>query len=968
MSPAEERLALLNNPYTNVKQLSLADMALPTPPTKAETKAASVSATLETKRQQLGVNPQFQSVDMSIMGGNSGETNVLDLAEASFYRAGGNLADAGKGLANWAVGTNFDDSQETGWSNNNVADRMAGVSDEYRQQLQEDQGKVLSNVQDGNYWEAAKAAGKVGVRTAFDSAATMGELAAGAALTGGVGTAVKVGKGVKALKNIGKATEAVEKGRAVQLAQKAATEVIKNSGKASFITADIVQQQRADYIAENGEEPSTARVAGMTLLTLATTAWQPKIAEKLYLPKAMQGGKAKDIATQYAKDVKALLDRAEPSILPNLARRVASGAGKIAQAGGAEAVQEYAQTWAGILGTKMDPEEAGGLLQAAMEEFSNQENIDETITAAFLGGAAGGAARGMQAAPGVGLGTALDTAIGGQKALNRKIAEAAEKQKNAYLNENERAARIADARERVKQFDASEASIKEQIKVLGSIKDASQLESLGTDNEVFQRVASVTKPDEDLTDPEQFEAVVKRTVKAYADDTAKIKSARALEMPKLAVKEAAKSTKKATVDAGKKAIESLNITEEQIDDAIEAMSTLGRTIKNEAISVVKDYRSSKVNGFVQLTAEAIDTGSKASLAKAKEVANEMDPEVVVRMAEVADKAGSTRVASTLRNIATRREAAQKAAGVKTDKTYTEDTIDNKIKATLKKSGALTETETSVLATKVSEVAKGKIHDEATAKLMMQAVDKIKASEHKTSYSDSQLDSFKSKFELAAKENKTNTQKVKEAGAKATAKVKETLEDRIPESVTELVKDQLTKVRDRISKIGIAADTQLANLISPKGETVVDLEGVVKTASVTQQIFNSAKEKALKSGKDEKTATEEANQKRNKMTLSNLDKIKGYLKAENPEDLKTAVIALNPEFADGDNLQALHKKAYDLFDMEAPSAIYVNKSRKDIDDKTAEEMTFQDEEGTSKLRLATKNISLEEAKDIFNICR
>lgn len=170
---------------------------LSAPTSLADQKRFSLANKYAEKKEVIAPTPVLPEIpelpnDSLYEGGRLGDTNLIDVGQASLARAGGNLADAGRGISNKLFGTNYDDRAETGWSNPEIADEYVGVLPEYRQEMRADQGKVLESVAERRYWDALGDAINVAGRTAADSFATIPEVAAGAALTavGGAGIPV----------------------------------------------------------------------------------------------------------------------------------------------------------------------------------------------------------------------------------------------------------------------------------------------------------------------------------------------------------------------------------------------------------------------------------------------------------------------------------------------------------------------------------------------------------------------------------------------------------------------------------------------------------------------------------------------------------------------------------------------------------------------------------------------------------
>ncbi len=728
MATFDDLAAVLNNPYTNPNELSLAEAVSalntppPEPPTLPEIKSRVVATRLRDKKAKLGQKPVPDT--SNIWAGDTLEdTSALDLMESSLLRAGGNVADATRGVSNYLFGTEYDDSADTGYSNQREADEAAGVSLAYRQNLQQDQNKVLEAIADDDYWEAAKAAFNVAGRTAMDSAGVVPELAAGAGLTalGGIATAKIGGVGAapglallgrrakKAVDLVGDVKDRYDAVKEASLMRKMSDNIVgamktagKSASQASVLTADIVQQQRAAYKEEYGEEPSMERLAGMTLMTLATTAWQPAIASKLYLPKFSKTNAGKTFKEKMQNEIADIVQHAERGVLRNVAGRIGQGIARVGAAGGAEAVQEYGQFWAETLGVHMKPDEVTGLMDAAVEVFKGSQdgkkNTDLALQSAFLGGAAGGATKLGIDAPGQTIGATYDVATGITTATGRFIEDKAQKAAGKVMSATELETKQAE-------FEGRRAAIKTleetNIELADSINKAKTINDI-TDPDMRKRFVDVVGNDP-ITDPKVFKTAKDAVIRGLKTDVAQAK----INLQKDRAVVFGKQAGKAAVEKTKEVAQKLGITEEMVDKAIDEAKVLGTAVKEE----IKEFNTSATYG---LTLRAMEYGkqeSKKGLKAMQEAAVESSPKVIRTLAGKLEK-DMPNVARELNKIATDKEAKLKVSKLKTDQLTTIDSMNSKVRE-YGNIGKVPEKAAPFVGDQLMQMSKGKFDGEQT---------------------------------------------------------------------------------------------------------------------------------------------------------------------------------------------------------------------------------------------------------------
>lgn len=455
----------------------------------------------------------------------SSGSSLLDFAESSGYRALGNLADAGRSITNAALPTNFDTSTELGWSNQSTADSLAGLSTNARQQYNQDVQGVYQNISQGNWWDAAKGSLALGPRVLADSAATIPELLAGTALTAtglgsGAGMTLLGNKGRKAYQGIKAIGKGIDEAKANSKAFDMTANILKSASNTSVMTADMVQQQVNEYKAENaGEPPSSARVASMIIGNVAANMLQVGVLKNLFLPK--MGGSL--TLKKFKEGAASALAYAEEGTAKSLIKTVVKGVPLVIAAGGAEAAQEYVQSWVEILGVKMKPDEAGGLMASAYKEITSENNQDKAILGAMLGFSAGATAKAALGAPGVATKATLDVAKGGTRFAGRVVQEAGSKAAVAALSENGLQEVKAD-------YAVQKAAVKDAVSALtskiDSIAKADSVSAIAGDGTLASAVDNFKKDnnltDEQLADPKVLESLKDALIRSHKADRTKL--------------------------------------------------------------------------------------------------------------------------------------------------------------------------------------------------------------------------------------------------------------------------------------------------------------------------------------------------------------------------------------------------------------------------------------------------------------
>lgn len=609
MSVLDELLQSQNQTYVPIKPLSLVEM-----------KMASVKGKLAEKQQAQGLDPYAQYA--ASKEGGYDNTNLIDLAQASTLRSAGNITDFVKGASNRVFDTNFDDSENTGYSNSLAADQSAGVSPEYRQQLKQDQALVGQNVADGNYLEAAKNSANVGFRTLADSAGTIASLAAGGVLTGtaklaGGFMANRAVKAISGAEGLKKRISNLKKGKE---ASSIAAETdgllikgIKGTPKAvsnvSLLVADMTQQDINSYRKEQGEDPSNARVGTMMLGHFLTSTMEVSIIKSLIMP---------DVKKGIIDEGKILLEGIKGSSnIKQIATRIIQGTAKVSAAAGGEAAQEYLQTWQSILTTKIGPEETDFLLQAVADEVSNSKNQNEALTGAFLGAGAGGAAKISTTGPAVALGSTTDVAKGVVKNTGKYVAKKLDEQSYKLMTQEDRDRAVTDYKRKSRLHMELKSSNDSKVEI---IKDAVTFDDV-TDESVVSDINTIKESldltTEQLKNPKVFKKVSNELQRMYKSDT--VKSYKALESSRVAgiTKQVAKNTVKITKEAAFKAAK---VVKEKLGVDIEKAVVIAKDLGEAAVESVKTFESSAAAGVLERGVNITINSSKESIKALKKVA------------------------------------------------------------------------------------------------------------------------------------------------------------------------------------------------------------------------------------------------------------------------------------------------------------------------------------------------------------
>lgn len=680
-------------------------------PSLANIKTANVHQKLSDKKKKIQSDPSSPQRAFKNLHGSSGNTDLMDLGEASLYRSGGIVMDALKTMSNAATenttfATDFDDSMESGWSNQRTADIKAGVSQEYRRQLQEDQHKVVQKAAEGEWMESLAAAADVSTRTLFDSAGVVPELAAGAALTaaGGVGgAAIFARRGQKLIeggdklfdtfqdaRNLRKTTLAFRKparefGKSSAL-KKDVAEVkgwfdkakslgkagVKGAAQTSIVNMEMTQQARNQIIEEYGEEAATPqRIAATALVNAVTLSVNPAIIKHLYLPKvpgakAFQAEKgitrgsiaaANEIRKNFQTELKRMAATTDKGLVTNVANAVIDGAAKVMKAGGAEAVQEYAQTWGETLSVHTG-QNSQPFWESLTTQLKDAGNINEATAAAFMGGFAGSQLRGATAVPVTAARVFTETAA----KTGRKIADktgAAEAVKHFAEIPEEQQQQLA---EEALRNEAVFAEQKEQNEA--RITELEQAESLAdiTDETIIDDMMNLNKTGKyNLNLPEEFKAMKEGMAARYREQINILRTKNVLSAHQKVAKEKIKAGAKDVVKGAQKVAETV-LTPELQQKALD-LEVQARNFGDDAVEFVKNIKTEEIRAFSELAFDEAKTGTKEGIKALRSKAVKLSADTLRDVSELVGK-NNPEVGQIISDMATKVEQREVKSGLR----------------------------------------------------------------------------------------------------------------------------------------------------------------------------------------------------------------------------------------------------------------------------------------------------------------
>jgi hypothetical protein len=871
-------MATLEEIMSQRSSMSLAAPVLaPLPKTKLQEKKDRLFGAPE-----VGIDRSASSGLESLMnGGNNNRTPGLgDRFESSLYKSGGSLADMGKSISNSLFDTQFDDSVETGWSRQanqgtgqaSAADEMAGVSFDQRQAVNQDlQGVMNTYVEDGLFPAFGKA-----IPEAFgviaDSGSSLLEMAAGAlaAPIGGAGVALLAKKAKNTFDLVGRIDDSYDKAKesikAVKFAKDLAGIVAKRSTQASVLTADLVQQTKVEYEQETGEKMSPQRLVGTTMAILATSAMQIQSVKMLYLPgsKSFVGNTVKQ---KFTNEMKQMSKYLEQGAVKSIAKRIGGGLGAVFAAGGAEAVQEYSQTWAQILSVHMDPEEAGGLFASAYKELNDQGNQNEAEVAAILGSVAGGGIKSTLSAPGLAVGAVGDVTA----AVGNKIVKSSYNAARDRLNP---ADQEADIEERKNLRAAAQEIQTEAARKVAVVSDSGNFQNV-SDEAVKAEMVRVAAG-RNLSDPKVFEDVSNKLVRSYKADSVTALGEEKLQNGLIAGR---KVVNRVADDFAK----ILDLSPEEIEafkgyvaGKIESTKEFGQAFADD----VKNFKSSATLGVAEAAVDFISESVKENTKKGVEYANSKESvqKLKSRLESLSSVDAARSLATSLetnspdnsknavreiRNWADQKEKDQKRVNIKNDSALTYDNLGDSVKEA-SQIGA-TVTNPRALSIELSNARKGSIEDMETLQSLENALENYK----KTNFSKTGEDALteaavkniarklaSARTELESRPDSSVANRAKAAASKATAWAKPATDklksmgittiDNLIERVTNedvFVSEDTDVQRAAISNITKAIKNILESKEGTTG-TDVDQEALLqsKTATIMKEDTETADKK------------------------------------------------------------------------------------------------------------------------------
>jgi hypothetical protein len=766
--------------------------------------------------KQARMDPEAALAAYRTLIGSNGDSGLADLAQSSVLRLGGDLADVGRWGSNAIFGTNFDDSEATGWSNQATTDEMAGVSQEYRADLQGRQGNVMDQLRQGNWGSALAGGVAVGLETAADSTGSIVGLLGGgvprlgvkaAAGIAGAGTrlltgadkvenvvdaaadAAKVKKATLSTKEASDAVDAADKaartGKAASQVATAAVEAErikksttalakginlaktagKNAEQVSLITAQIVQQNRNEFREANpGQDYTLARTATDVVMTLASTIWQPSIVKNLLVPGLVKSTvtnsagaviKNPTVLQQIGAEAASMMRYVEKGAIPSILERVAKGVGSVVAAGGAEGLQEYMQTWAGILATKVGMDEAQSLMASIAETVGDRENQLSAAAGGILGVGAGGAIRSVSAVPSVALGTVADTVKGTVKTAGAAAGRNLQNKLASRLTPEQVESRAAEDEARAVE---KQNIIDRNAPMIVEAANAKTFEDI-TNEELRDRMIK-TAGTADLNDPKDFQKVKNQVTSTLRAEPTKVVISSAWGDTKRQASRAGH----AALQAAKDAAEYAGITPEKFDEYTEKAKDLG-------IAAWEDLKTLNDSTTYGLSLAAVDFSKKASsagLKKLKAAAYGADPDFLTDLADWAAKHyPDSDTPKVLNKLAKQLKTDLVTAGIRKEQTTDSENMPSAI-GEARQAKVISDSNANALGLLISDIAKGDIGDAEAADTLLKTLDKYAESDwHKSGkgkLTDARIGKIRTKFELSKKRHQSETVEAVKRGA------------------------------------------------------------------------------------------------------------------------------------------------------------------------------------------------------------
>ena len=646
----------------------------------ADQKTLNLASKLTEKK--LALNPSEKldpdggysaAVERLRRGGAEG-TGLLDIAKSSVYQGNARLFDAFHGRTT--------DPEELQY----IADQKYGVSPEDRQRLvTNDQQEVIQSLAQGNYMDALVGGVKAAPGTLADSANVVPEIAAGAALTAATGGVAgplifgkKVKKGKEAVGRVGKAIEA-------------AKNLPKTAGQMSVVTAGMTQGQIAEYEQNFGERPSPGHIAQMYGINLVTMTAEGGILKNLFVP---------DFKKELKAEAKAVVNNIGSGNLARFGERLGSTIKKVGAAAGAEALQEYVQTWAEIVNTSIGENEE--FLSGLKRELSNADNNLQAKAGAFLGFGAGGLARGAITAPALAAGSTADVAKGttatAVKGASKFAQNLASKASYKVLSQEERDAIDSSYQTAKVVVDKKVAEFEDSI---SRVKAAKTFDDLRNEEDVRpvleRRQKEQGLTDEQLRDEGVFQDFKKDIVRAYRGNIGTLRT-------ELEARRGADYAKRSAKNVGAKSVElaeaAVKAAAPLTEDVVKAVKKYGPVV----VEAVKEIRSSTGLGMIEM---AKDAGTKETKQIVK-AARSLSLDDLNRTTAVISKINPKLAARLRREIRIKKKALEKA-GLRKKTIVTTENLPKIIKDA-SRTGKIIEDDIAFLSAAVSEAAVSVIDD------------------------------------------------------------------------------------------------------------------------------------------------------------------------------------------------------------------------------------------------------------------
>lgn len=750
------------NPYLNEisKPVSLLDLKIE----RLRNNVAAKQEKLQPTRTEEDIVASFDNLE-----GDSGDS-LFNLAKSSVYRSKENIGNFLSGDSN--PNRQADSDLKAGYTgrevlNNKQNEIIQGLA---QSRVNFSEGNTLKGLAD--LGSAAFNTAKIAPELAADSAGSLVEGAVGVGLTflpeaassiAGVGLLSKKAKqGKDTVESIGdaikKAEAAIKSGKKPNVLQKALVKSVRASSQTSLMTASVLQEMKEDYIQENGESPSAEYYAVNAPIAVALNTVQLGIFKKLFLP--TKSGVKADIEgiKKYAKEMKDVLDNVPKSYSKQVAKKVLSTAKDVSIAAGAEAGQEYLQTWHEILATKMD----NLSLDEAVKELSQGSNQDQALFGLLAGGAAGGVTKGALKVPSLAGGVVGSTASSVASTVADKTKSSALNKSYKLLSESEKE-EVEKDYERNKDIYNQFSNVKNsQIDELKKAKSFNDLK----DEEVIAEVTKVASGlGVDKNNKEVFGEVAEAVQNKY----------------RAAIQESAKNLEKS--NAGRVVKGNVNtlkdkvktaVSKENYDKAIEIAKGIG----SSSVDLVNKIKSSEA---LQVIEKGIDFARDSGKDKAKELKALAESSSLedLKAATKVLKSKNEYVSNLLDKVINRKEKALSSFKGK-QSLIKESNLSPAIKSVIK-AGKFTKSSFSVISTEILKAGNSRIEDIKSAE-QVQKVIKM--------YEDSQFNKSDDKLKLTKKE----LSKIKD---KIANRIKELKDQAATEDNKESLKEKFEKGKDKV---------------------------------------------------------------------------------------------------------------------------------------------------------------------------